>query len=179
MSRGGLIWGTVNMQKAKAPTNAMDAFLQQAAMHFTAGKGNIRRPSSYHRCSPGTHPSQPMRLPSSARSRCIYPSVLHCEPGTSRCKSAAQHSTAQHSSDMAQSSHGANCSLHPAMPQPSAASRRCPHSLSRSYRPLRSPIRSCHSRYLGGATPVRLAFTRQSDLQGTPGVPWALEYDRV
>jgi hypothetical protein len=74
----------------------------------------------------------------------------------------------------------ANCSLHPAAPQPSATNRRnrrCPHSryLS-SHRPLRSPIRSFHSRYLGGATPVSLAFTRQSDLQGIGRCP--LSYAR-
>jgi hypothetical protein len=45
--------------------------------------------------------------------------------------------------------------------------RRCPHSLYLcSYRPLRSPIRSFRSRYLGGADPCQLGLCKA---EGSPG----------
>lgn len=60
-----------------------ERILSSSNTHFTAHIGNIRRPSSYHNCSPGTHPTQPTRLPTSARSRCTQ-FVSHSERSTSR-----------------------------------------------------------------------------------------------
>lgn len=151
-------------------------------MHWAASNGNIRRPSSYQNCSPGTHPTQPMRLPTPARSRCTYP----------RCTaSEAQHWWKSSGPDNAASFLASNqslrlllhtiaaCLMHRHIAQQPAGNVRThtlslspSHSLeSHSCRPLRSPVHSFRTRYLGGATHVSLAFTRHSDLQGTTGVP--------
>lgn len=71
-----------------------ECILSSSNMHFTAHIGNIRRPSSYHNCSPGTHPTQPMRLPTPARSECTHP----CR--TANAAQVGERAQAQHSTHL-------------------------------------------------------------------------------
>lgn len=116
----GMIWGIESIEKANC-TN--ECSLSSSSMHFTTSKGNIRRPSSYHSCLPGTHPTQPMHQPTPARNRCTHPRctrMMH--------KSVNERTTA-HFWTIPISPHYANCSLHLALAQRSATGRPCPYLL--------------------------------------------------
>jgi hypothetical protein len=136
-------------------------------MHFTADKGNIRRPSSYHNCSPGTHTTQPMRLPTPARSRCTYP---RCTANEAQVGERAQHSTLL--DDHPIFTKHANCSLQPASPRPTghAGDVRIP-SISAHIGPCGAPFALSILDILVGRPLSAWPFTRQSDLQGTARCP--------
>lgn len=88
--------------------------LSRSNMHFTAHIGNIRRPSSYHNCSPGTHPTQPMRLPTPGRSECTYPcrTANAAQVGERAQRSTALFWTSIQSLHIARRLQPAACSLH-------------------------------------------------------------------
>ena len=166
MLRGGSIWGIVSIEK-KQRHQRMHSSRQQHTLHCQQRQYQetiiisqlLARNSSYPANAHTHHGPQSMHLSALHSLRTQHKSI---------CRIAVQHT-------FGQSNLHATRKLQPAAPQPSATNRRnrrCPHSLYlSSHRPLRSPIRSFHSRYLGGATPVSLAFTRQSDLQGVARCP--------
>ncbi|KAF2626487.1 hypothetical protein BU25DRAFT_100347 [Macroventuria anomochaeta] len=144
----GMIWGIVSIEKAKAPTNAFFGAATRTSLPAKAISGD------HHHI---TTARQELILPS----QCTYPprpAVFALHSNEAQVGERAQHSTIADNRPIF--TQHANCRPQPASPQPSATNGRCPYSLYlSSYRPLRSPIRSFHSRYLGGATPVSLAFT--------------------
>ena len=148
-----------------------ECILPSTNMHFTTSNGNIRRPSSYPNCSPGTLPTQPMHLPTSARSRCIYPRCTQQNAAQVGVKdrSAAHFRTVRSS----RSTQIAACILQRhSLQQPKGATGDARILfIFLHIGPCGAPFALFHSRYLGGATPVSLAFTRQCDLQGTARCP--------
>lgn len=116
-----------------------------------------------------------MRLPTTARKRCNACRYPCCTANEAQdCESMKERSAAQHSTlhstntsrTLAQFSHCANYNMQPHQLSNQHQQAISAFSLSCSYRPLRSPIRSFHSRYLGGATPVCLALHKA---EGSPG----------
>ena len=116
--------------------------------------------------------SHPANAPAHSGPQEMHVFVSHCEHKSMNERSAAQHSSGQPSNLFTKH---ANCSLQPASPRPTVnrPRRRCPHSLYLcSYRPLRSPIRSFRSRYLGGADPCQLGSSQGRGIsRALPGVP--------
>ncbi|KAJ4986816.1 hypothetical protein SVAN01_07743 [Stagonosporopsis vannaccii] len=160
----GLVWGMVSIDKSKG-TN--DCILGPSSMLLSASNGNIRSPSSYHSCSPGTHPTarrqctRPPRPAVEANIRVALRTKHKAGGGGGQHSTSAVQEPSPHAASRASSTQTANRNL-PHAPSIAAAlssHRRCPHTLSHPYRPLRSPVRAFRTRYLGGATPVCLAFT--------------------
>jgi hypothetical protein len=144
-----------------------ECILSSSSMHLTANKGNIRRPSSYHKCSPGTHPTQPMRLPTPARSRRTYP---RCTAKAAQVGERVQHSTLL--DDHPIFTKHANCSLQPALPRPTehAGDIRILSIFAPSALVDHHSLFPLSISWWGEPLSTYL-FTRQSDLQGTARCP--------